>query len=60
MKTILKPEVKEAMKDAEDTAPHLPSGLETFYYLGVALVLAVCEIADAVNQIVADLPSHDS
>lgn len=60
MKTKDKPEIKEALDEAEMEAGNTMGYLQFAYYLGKALVLAVCEIADDVRQIVADMPSHDS
>lgn len=59
MKTKDKPEIKQALEDAEREAGETLRVNMYQYYLLQALVFAICEVADGINQIVADLPSHD-
>jgi hypothetical protein len=59
MKTKDQHEVKEVLETADKHFGDQPRHWTALFFLGKALVLAVCAIADGINQIVADLPSHD-
>jgi|WetSurMetagenome_2_1015567.scaffolds.fasta_scaffold373744_2 hypothetical protein len=60
MRTAEKKEIKEALEEAEKEIGNSMGQYNFFYYLGVALVHAICEVADQVKQVVADMPSHDN
>lgn len=60
MLTVEKPQIQEALQEAETQAGHTMGSNMYQYYLLVALVWAVCEVADAVRQLAEDLPSNDA
>jgi|WetSurMetagenome_2_1015567.scaffolds.fasta_scaffold544748_1 hypothetical protein len=59
METSKKPVIKEALEAAERQYPNNTTQNNAMYFLVVALVFAVCEVADGIKQLVADLPNHE-
>lgn len=59
MHTIDKSSVASSVAQAERSLGDAPRGTIVWFHLAVALIRAICEVADALYQVAADLPSHD-
>lgn len=58
MKSILHPPVREALANAEKQVGEAVRGSLAWYYLALAAIHLLGEIADAIRLVAAELPSN--